>query len=326
MKRTIIFVFFALAALLWGETVINGSRSILGAWNAGGAASTIPAKVGTSLPAVCVVGEQFFKSDASAGQNLYLCTGTNTWTAVSSGSSGGGECVPGDLRWTCYVEEFGTSTTANTTLGQLGWSVASGGAINHLTGVWPNLGLLKLDTGSSANAQATIFLGTSSGKPFGAILANSDRNWEFKWVFKLDTTADTTLRIGVGEFSNNGRTCQVGLCLGDSAGNFAIYSGAAGESAGATLGALDTNWHVFRIYSHGTNANHVFAQLDGGTPVSMCPSGCDITRAAGVSTWTTAAYTWASVSNPAASVKTLTLDHFSFKGKVNTGADPNVRN
>jgi hypothetical protein len=32
------------------------------------------------------------------------------------------------------------------------------------------------------------------------------------------------------------------------------------------------------------------------------------------------------VSNPAASVKTVTLDHFSFKGKVNAGADPNVRN
>jgi hypothetical protein len=44
------------------------------------AASTQPAKKGTTLPATCVAGEQFFKTDAAAGQNLYLCASTNTWT------------------------------------------------------------------------------------------------------------------------------------------------------------------------------------------------------------------------------------------------------
>jgi hypothetical protein len=84
MKRTMLVLFLGLAALLWGETVINGSRSILGAWDAGGAAATIPAKVGTVLPATCAVGEQFFKPDATAGGNLHFCTAPDVWTQAGA--------------------------------------------------------------------------------------------------------------------------------------------------------------------------------------------------------------------------------------------------
>lgn len=68
------------ACMVQGQTVINGNRAITGAWDAGAAASTKPAKSGTTLPATCSAGEQFFKTDAGAGKNLYLCTSTNTWT------------------------------------------------------------------------------------------------------------------------------------------------------------------------------------------------------------------------------------------------------
>lgn len=68
------------ACLAQGQTVINGNRAITGAWDAGGAVSTKPAKAGTSLPAACSAGEQFFKTDAGAGRNLHLCTSANTWT------------------------------------------------------------------------------------------------------------------------------------------------------------------------------------------------------------------------------------------------------
>jgi hypothetical protein len=52
--------------------------------------STKPAKVGTILPVTCTTGDVFFKSDATAGQNLYLCASLNTWTQLTSGSGGGG--------------------------------------------------------------------------------------------------------------------------------------------------------------------------------------------------------------------------------------------
>jgi hypothetical protein len=49
------------------------------------ATSTRPAKTGTVIPATCGTGEMFFKTDASAGQNMYLCVSTNTWLATAGG-------------------------------------------------------------------------------------------------------------------------------------------------------------------------------------------------------------------------------------------------
>ncbi len=55
------------------------------------AASTKPFKTGTSLPTTCAVGDSYFKTDASAGQNIYSCTAVNTWTVQSGG---GGSAFP----------------------------------------------------------------------------------------------------------------------------------------------------------------------------------------------------------------------------------------
>ena len=47
------------------------------------AASTRPVKTGSSLPAVCAVGELFFLSSGAPGDNVYGCTAVNTWTRQS---------------------------------------------------------------------------------------------------------------------------------------------------------------------------------------------------------------------------------------------------
>lgn len=44
--------------------------------------SVVPWKVGTSLPGTCSMGQVFFKTDAPAGENIYICTATNTWTQI----------------------------------------------------------------------------------------------------------------------------------------------------------------------------------------------------------------------------------------------------
>ena len=87
MRGRVVVAAAALGAvsLLSGQTQINGGRTVKGAWDASGAISTKPAKSGTVLPATCGTGEQFFKTDAAAGQNVYLCTAANTWTAASGG-------------------------------------------------------------------------------------------------------------------------------------------------------------------------------------------------------------------------------------------------
>src|SRR5664279_2930995 len=45
------------------------------------AASTRPLQTGTVLPATCVPGDMFFKTDAPAGGNVYGCTAPNAWSA-----------------------------------------------------------------------------------------------------------------------------------------------------------------------------------------------------------------------------------------------------
>jgi len=59
--------------------------------NDGGAAATTPNKSGTALPGTCTVGQTYFKTDATAGQNQYGCTATNTWTAQGGGGSFSGD-------------------------------------------------------------------------------------------------------------------------------------------------------------------------------------------------------------------------------------------
>src|ERR1035437_3073345 len=67
------------------------TNTFTGRQDATGAASTAPAKTGTSVPGTCTVGDVFFKSDATAGQNLYLCASLNTYTQqLNSGGGGGG--------------------------------------------------------------------------------------------------------------------------------------------------------------------------------------------------------------------------------------------
>jgi len=43
---------------------------------------------GATLPTNCSIGQLFFKTDATAGQNIYNCTSANTWTQQAGGGSG----------------------------------------------------------------------------------------------------------------------------------------------------------------------------------------------------------------------------------------------
>jgi hypothetical protein len=69
---------------------MTGNKTFTGTTDASGAAHTLPSKVGTvaTRPATCTVGEQYFATDATAGQNLYFCTTANTWTLMTGGGAG----------------------------------------------------------------------------------------------------------------------------------------------------------------------------------------------------------------------------------------------
>ncbi len=88
-KSGLIAVALTFAAAGRAQTVIDlrtQSKSV----DFSQAISTRPSKTGGTLPATCLTGETFFKTDASAGQNLYGCVATNLWSLL-----GGGQSLPG---------------------------------------------------------------------------------------------------------------------------------------------------------------------------------------------------------------------------------------
>ena len=54
-------------------------------------ASHLVAKNGTAAnkPATCAIGEVYFATDSTPGQNWYFCTAVNTWSQQVAGGSGG---------------------------------------------------------------------------------------------------------------------------------------------------------------------------------------------------------------------------------------------
>lgn len=83
------------AAVVATQTADN---TFVGRQDATGASSTAPIKAGTSLPASCVVGDIYVKTNATATNMLYACTATNTWTA-----QGGAGTKPNDIYRTIAV-------------------------------------------------------------------------------------------------------------------------------------------------------------------------------------------------------------------------------
>lgn len=129
---------FGLAAALAAQTTINGSRTILGAWDASGATRTAPFKVGTAsaLPATCTVGDYYFESDGVPGRKLMSCTATNTWIPIvyDQGTSTPATCTTGQMYFKTDATAgqnlyFCTATNTWTQMTGSGGSISSGNGI-----------------------------------------------------------------------------------------------------------------------------------------------------------------------------------------------------
>ena len=74
----------------------------------------------SGIPATCTVGQESFITDATAGQQIYECSATNTWTQqLNSGSSGSAANTDG----ICYFGTSGndTNTGENAGIAKLTW-------------------------------------------------------------------------------------------------------------------------------------------------------------------------------------------------------------
>ena len=143
MRRVVTWALCCCVTVL-GQRPDHGRVAAVGSvQDASQAAVTKPFQVGTTLPESCTVGQAFFKSDASPGQNLYLCTASGTWSPVQGGGS-----ATTYFRERDYVpvqNQTGTMQLAN------GWSTPSpGGATRGVGGTAPHTyGYLVFPDGSA---------------------------------------------------------------------------------------------------------------------------------------------------------------------------------
>jgi hypothetical protein len=159
LQRISIFVNkYQLVSLLWLLSSLNGQtlvdlRTQTKNVDFSNAASTVPAKSGTALPASCNPGEMFFRTSNAPGQNLYGCEPANTWTLLSGGSSNG--------------------TVSTATGGQFGFYSASGSTIVGHTLVPGDIPAL--------NYQAPLAFtgnGAKTATSTGAFIGNDCAKWD----------------------------------------------------------------------------------------------------------------------------------------------------
>lgn len=166
MRGAVIFVLAAAYCAAQSTKVNLGSQSTNADFSA--LTHTRPMTVGTVLPATCQTGEQFFNSAAQAGQNLYACTATNTWTLEGAASVASLQFVAdtGSINAYagCPTTSIGALSNGLLVLFQAA-STNTGNATFNLCG----LGAKVIQTAYGAAMQAGMIQGSSAGSP-GAVL------------------------------------------------------------------------------------------------------------------------------------------------------------
>jgi hypothetical protein len=103
---------------------------------------------GTTLPATCSAGQLFVDLGSPAGQNVYVCTSTNTWSLEAGGSGGGGG-------GSAAVPSFNVTTTSTVI------TMAGGSVLTAANGVSVLLGTYTI-THSSGSDSGTFYVGPNA--------------------------------------------------------------------------------------------------------------------------------------------------------------------
>lgn len=148
-----------------------------GAFDLSGSAATKSMKTGTATPGTCAVGELFYDTDAPAGQNIYGCTATNTWTLQGGGSITQADALTrGPMEIPLHVN--GSSFAFTTDRVYCGNFYASRGfTVGHMV-MWQTVGIGAGDMrfgiyDSSGNLLSTSGAPSSSGNTLNATITQS---------------------------------------------------------------------------------------------------------------------------------------------------------
>jgi hypothetical protein len=229
-------------------------------------------------PASCTVGEVYFATDATPGQNWYFCTAANTWSQQVAGGSGGAATVLVD----------GAANNAFTVTQGSGTIVNYLTAANAPTGTAPqlqsngsdtniNLTLAAKGTGtvlvpatnmvtSGASAPALLALGgNTTGNSFGVMMAmnlpsgasnaeylrmSNNATWQASlqgggaWLNSGISTGSTASgSIGAAYINNTGQH------IARNVGMFAITSGTTAATGSIDVALARNAAGVFEINS-----------------------------------------------------------------------------
>ncbi len=258
----------------------SGNRTFTGSLDASGASATAPAKAGTSLPGTCTVGQVYFKTDATAGQNFYFCTATNTWTQQLNSGGGAGCTVggaSGDLQ-----KNNGSSNCAGSSINDNGTKIVIGEPVSmgadtgargisilataNSTGVTANL-LASKDSSAPTNYQTSGSGGCGSG-----IAASTATSATFELYvapgFVYTGVADNAITAGhvlVGGTTTPGRVKDSGLTAISAVDAGTCVVGIA-VSSQATPGSTV----LFRYFGPGQYGTSISSAL---TPTSLLATG-----------------------------------------------------
>jgi hypothetical protein len=137
----------------------GGITGVAGTVDFSGGAHTLPAKVGagSAKPSTCTVGEQYFATDAAAGQNIFGCTAANTWTLESGTGGGGGGAISSVFGRTGTVTaQAGDYTTTQVTEGtNLYFTTARALAAAPVQSLFGRTGAVTAQSGDYTTTQVT---------------------------------------------------------------------------------------------------------------------------------------------------------------------------
>lgn len=217
-----------LALLLLALFVTPAFSQVVGG---GGAAPLLGAK-GTTLPATCTIGQIFFKTNASAGANIYNCTSANSWTA--QGSAGGTGCTVSGSNNQMLTDDGagGCVSEANltfngTTLALTGNMTVSGTVDGRDVSVdgakldgLPASAVSDIAVAGTTNspARGRLNLISASGTTGIACVDNSGTNTkDCTFTFPTATTGATTALDNLASVSiNSAMLAQTGIDLGST--------------------------------------------------------------------------------------------------------------
>src|ERR1043166_9725940 len=239
-----------------GQTAVNLGRQGINA-NFSNFSYTYPFKIGTTLPSTCSVGMSFFKTNATAGSNIYVCTATNTWT-VEGGGGGltiGSAVSGGTNNYNLYIDGSGNlaqeqylgagrfpalSGDVSTTAGSLTTAIGAGKVTNTmLAGSITAANLVGTDIATVGTITTGVWHGTILTGTYGGTGVNNGSS-TITLGGNLTTSGAFALTLTTTNTTNVTLPTSGTLLTTTGSGTSLTFPGSLSIASGKTLTASNT--------------------------------------------------------------------------------------